>query len=161
MSSIVQYATSPLHAELLQHCDINFHLNCKTKLHTKRNIIKKGFHQKTLILKFYHISWNIEWLLILITLACFIYILDSSNSSSFSFWSSQLASCSRSNWTGVWNGNSNGTWTDKQSSHFSTAKEIIFHVTITTNKFWNDAEMMLKSFWTSHLQMMNKLEPLL
>ena len=44
---IVQYATSPLHAELLQHCDINFHLNCKTKLHTKRNIINKGFHQKT------------------------------------------------------------------------------------------------------------------
>ena len=43
---IVQYATSPLHAELLQHCDINFHLNCKTKLHTKRNIIKKGFSLK-------------------------------------------------------------------------------------------------------------------
>ena len=58
------------------------------------------------------------------SVGCFIYILDSSNSSLFSFWSSQLASCSRSNWTGVWNGNSNGTWTDKQSSHFSTAKEI-------------------------------------
>ena len=25
---------------------------------------------------------------------------------------------------------------------------------------WNDAEMLLKSFWTSHLQMMNWLEPL-
>ena len=27
-------------------------------------------------------------------------------------------------WTGIWTGNSNGSWTDKQSSHFSTAKEI-------------------------------------
>jgi hypothetical protein len=25
--------------------------------------------------------------------------------------------------------------------------------------FWNDAEMLLISFWTSHLQMMNGLEP--
>ena len=49
---------------------------------------------------------------------CFIYILDSSNSSSFKFWSSQFATSSRSNWTG----NSNGTWTDKQTSHFSKKK---------------------------------------
>ena len=55
---------------------------------------------------------------------CFIYILDSSNSSSFTFWSSKLASSSRSNWTGICTGNSNGSWTDKQSSHFSTAKEM-------------------------------------
>ena len=53
----------------------------------------------------------------------FIYILDSSNSSSFIFWSSKLASSSRSNWTGIWTNNSNGSWTDKHSSHFSTAKE--------------------------------------
>ena len=31
----------------------------------------------------------------------FIYILDSSNSSSFIFWSNQFASSSRSNWTGI------------------------------------------------------------
>ena len=37
---------------------------------------------------------------------CFIYILDSSNSSSFPFWSSQFASSSRSNWTVIWNGSS-------------------------------------------------------
>ena len=43
---------------------------------------------------------------------CFIYILDSSNSSSFTFWSSQFAFSCRSNWTGIWTGNSNGTWTD-------------------------------------------------
>ena len=80
----------------------------------------------------------------------FIYILDSSNSSLFTFWSSQLASNSRSNWTGTWTGNSNGTWTDKKSSHFSTAIDIpkckgyiLFYVTITTNKFWNDAEILL------------------
>ena len=63
------------------------------------------------------------------SMTCFIYILDSSNSSSFTFWYSQLASSSRSNWTGIWTGNSNGTWTDKQSSHFSTAKEIIVKAT--------------------------------
>ena len=54
----------------------------------------------------------------------FIYIIDSSNSSSFTFWSSQFTTSSRSNWTVIWTGNSNGTWTDKQTSHFSTAKEI-------------------------------------
>ena len=37
---------------------------------------------------------------------------------------SQFTSSSRSNWTSIWTGNSNCTWTDKQSSHFSTAKEI-------------------------------------
>jgi hypothetical protein len=37
---------------------------------------------------------------------CFIYILDSSNSRSIIFWSSQLASSSRSNWTGIWTGQS-------------------------------------------------------
>ena len=47
----------------------------------------------------------------------FIYILDNSNSSSIKFWT-------RSNWTGVWTGNSNGSWTDKQSSHFNTAIEV-------------------------------------
>ena len=54
----------------------------------------------------------------------FIYILDSSNSSSITFWTSQFSSSSISNWTGIWNGNSNGSWTDKQSSHFNTVKEI-------------------------------------
>ena len=55
------------------------------------------------------------------------YILDSSNSSSF--WSSKLASSSRSNWTGIWIVNSNGSWTDTHSSHFSTAKEMSLKAT--------------------------------
>ena len=81
------------------------------------------------------------------TLTCFIYILDSSNSSSFTFWTSQFTSSSRCNWTGISTGNSNGSWTDKHSSHFSTAKGIsleatFFFVKSTTNKFWNDAEML-------------------
>ena len=59
-----------------------------------------------------------------ITRDCFIYILDSSNSSSLTFWTSQFGSSSRSKWTGIWTGNSNGSWTDKQSSHFSTTKEM-------------------------------------
>ena len=85
--------------------------------------------------------------------------------SSFTFWSSKFESTSRSNWTGIWTGNSNGSWTDKHSSYFSTAKEMsvkatfFFVVKTTANKFWNDAEMLLKSFWTSHLQMMKGLEP--
>ena len=33
---------------------------------------------------------------------------------------------------------------------------ILFHVTTTKNKFWNDDEIMLKSFWTSHSQMTNR-----
>ena len=93
--------------------------------------------------------------------------LDSSNSSSFTFWISKLASSTRSNWTGIWNGTSNGSWTDEHSSHFHTAKDmhkrksyILFHVKTKTNTFWNNAEMLLQSFWSSHLQMMNGLEPL-
>ena len=94
-------------------------------------------------------------------MVCFIYILDSSNSSSFTFWTSQLTSSSR--WTEL----VSQPVTDKHSSHFSTAKEMsvkatfFFDVQTTTNKFWNDAEMLLKSSWTSHLQMMNGLEQLL
>ena len=45
----------------------------------------------------------------------------------------------------------NGSWTDKHSSHFSTAKEIsqiLFHVKTTANK--NYLEMMLKSFWSKN-----------
>ena len=36
----------------------------------------------------------------------------------------KLKSSSRSNWTGIWTGNSNGSWTDKESSHFSIVKEM-------------------------------------
>ena len=54
----------------------------------------------------------------------FIYILDSSNSSSFTFWTSQFTSSSRCNWTFISTGHSTGSWNDKHSSHFSTAKEI-------------------------------------
>ena len=43
----------------------------------------------------------------------FIYILDSSNSISILFWPSKFSSSSRSNWTGIWTGNSYGSWTDK------------------------------------------------
>ena len=42
----------------------------------------------------------------------------------------------------------------------SVKATFFFHLKTTTNKFWNDAEMLLKSFWTSHLQMMNGLEPI-
>ena len=42
----------------------------------------------------------------------------------------------------------------------SEQQKILFHVKTTTNRFRNDAEMLLKSFWTSHMQMMNGLEPL-
>jgi hypothetical protein len=82
-------------------------------------------------------------------MGCFIYILDSSNSSSFTFWYSEFTSSSRSNWTGIWTGNSNGSWTDKQSSHFSTAKvKATFFCILNSNKqilkwCWNDVEILL------------------
>ena len=44
-----------------------------------------------------------------IALGCFIYILDSSNSSSITFWTSWFGSSSRSNWTSIWTSNSNGS----------------------------------------------------
>ena len=80
------------------------------------------------------------------TLYHFIYILDSSNSSSFTFWSSTLASSSRSNWTGIWTSNSNDSWTDKHSSHFSTAKEIKVQ---KLHSFWckNHNKQILKWCW--------------
>ena len=59
----------------------------------------------------------------------FIYILDSSNSSSFTFWTSQFTSSSRCNWTFISNGHSTGSWNDKHSSHFSTANEISVNAT--------------------------------
>ena len=35
----------------------------------------------------------------------------------------------------------------------------LFHVKTTINIFWNDAEMLLKSFWNSHLKIINGLDP--
>ena len=61
---------------------------------------------------------------------------------------------SRSNRTSIWTSNSNCSCTDKQSSQINTVKEMsvkatfFFHLKTTTNKFWNDAEMLLKSFWS-------------
>ena len=43
---------------------------------------------------------------------------------------SQLAFRSRSNWTSIWPGNSNGSWTDEHSPHISTAKEISVKATL-------------------------------
>ena len=89
-----------------------------------------------------------------------------SNSSWFTFWSCKLDSSSnRSYWTGIWTDNSNGSWTDKHSSHFSTAKEISVKAIFFSCKNQNKqilkwSWMTLKSFWTIHLQMMNRLEPL-
>ena len=84
----------------------------------------------------------------------FIYILDSSNSSSITFWTTQFSSSSRGNWTGIWTSNSNGSWTveliNKQLSHFSTAKEWSVKATfffINNHKLlklcWNEAEILL------------------
>ena len=49
------------------------------------------------------------WRSVSFSLDCFIYILDSSNSTSFTFWSIQFAGSSRSKWTSIWTGNSNAT----------------------------------------------------
>ena len=82
----------------------------------------------------------------------FIYILDSSNSSSITFWTSKFSCSSRSNWIG----NSNASWTDKQSSHFSTAKATARAMTVkatviscknTTHKLWNPTELVICKWW--------------
>ena len=81
--------------------------------------------------------------------ACFIYILDSSNSSSITFWTSKFSSSSKSNWTSIWPGISNGSWTDKQSSLFSTAKEMSVKAIFFFMKKpqQTNFEMMLKCCW--------------
>ena len=127
-------------------------LCCTTRMKTKTSLVNSAqIRNNILWFVTKHKLLQLEETNDFMTWGRFIYILDSSNSSSFTFWSSKLASSSRSNWTGSWTGHSNGSWTDKHSSHFSTAKEIsyiLFHVKTTTNNFWNDAEMLLKSFWT-------------
>ena len=84
------------------------------------------------------------WLNIFV--GCFIYVLDSSNSSSITFWTSQFISSFRSNWIGIGTGKSNGSWTDKQLSHFSTAKEMSVKPTFLLPQ-QTDFEMRLKCCW--------------
>ena len=54
----------------------------------------------------------------------FICTFSLSISLSITLWTSKFTSSSRRNWTGTSTVNSNGSWNDKQSWHFSTAKEI-------------------------------------
>ena len=75
------------------------------------------------------------------TLVGFIYILDSINSSTFTFWSNKFSSSSRCNWKGIWNGNWNGSWTDKHSSlHSFSCKN---HNKQILKWSWNDVEILL------------------
>ena len=101
----------------------------------------------TLLIFSFSISFaSVKSLLTEMTEGCFIYILHSSNSSLFTFWSS-----SRRYWIKIWTGNSNGSWTDKQSSHISTAKEISVKSSFFFIKKWQQTtfEMMLKWCWIS------------
>ena len=54
----------------------------------------------------------------------FICTFSLSTSLSITLWTSKFTSSSRCNWTGISTVNSNGSWNDKHSCHFSTAKEI-------------------------------------
>ena len=101
-------------------------------------------------LKINHPKWiaplwsQIHWMFITLSSNCvfvcsvssikllgrFIYILDISNSSSFPFWFSKMTFISRSKLTCIWIGNSNGSWADKHSSHYSTAKEMSVKATL-------------------------------
>ena len=84
------------------------------------------------------------------TVGCFIYIVDSSNSSSITFWTSQFGSSSRSNWIG----NSNDSWTDKQSSHFSTTKDMSEKLSSFSGK--NHNKQILKGCWNVVEILLNK-----
>ena len=93
-----------------------------------------------------------------------ILALDSSNSSSFTFWSSQFASSSRSNWTDIWPVTQMAI--ELVNNHLISVQQkykcyILFHVKNTANKFWNDAEYLLKFLWTSHLQICNEYQKVL
>ena len=104
-----------------------------------------------------------ETLEVVITImSCFIYILDSSNSSTITF----LSSSSRYNWNGIWAGSSNGSWTRSKLNwwtifSFQHCKRdecksyIPFDVKTTTKSY----EMMLKSFLMSHLKMTKDKNP--
>ena len=61
-----------------------------------------------------------KWISIRQNMACFIYILDSSNSSSTTFWTDQFGSSSRSKWTIIWTGSWTGSWTD--NNHIISVK---------------------------------------
>ena len=54
----------------------------------------------------------------------FICTFSLSISLSITLRTSKFTSSSRFNWTGISTVNSNGSWNDKHSCHFSTAKEI-------------------------------------
>ena len=69
----------------------------------------------------------------------------------------KLKSSSRSNWTGIWN----GSWTDRQSFHFSTVKRWVLKLHSFSNK--NHNKQILKWCWNVdeillNLQMMKWLE---
>ena len=130
-------------------------------------IKKRGFFKNDLQWQAATVK-NYIFPILLSSLGCFIYILDSSNSSSIPFWTSRFGSSSRSNWIGFWTGNSNSKQevVELINNYLISVKEMsvkatfFFMLVITTNIFWNDAEMLLKSFWTSHLAIMIWLAPI-
>ena len=79
------------------------------RIETQKDQLKTLFVTQTLaccLTWFHHFLMEsfYRWFLsVFFSWGCFIYILDSSNSSSLAFWSSKLASSSRSNWTGKLN----------------------------------------------------------
>ena len=83
-----------------------------------------------------------------------------SNSSSNTFWSSKFSMLALDATKGIANGNWNGSWNDEHSFQYNKWDKcksyILFHSKTITNQFWNNLEIILKSFWSSHLQMMNK-----
>ena len=91
----------------------------------------------------------------------FICTFSLSISLSITLWTSKFTSSSRCNWTGISTVNSNGSWNDKHSCHFSTAKEIRVKATFffmwqskQTNLkmmvkwWWNPSELVICKWWT-------------
>ena len=98
-----------------------------------RKTLNKQFLKSILLLSHSYVSYPsvsamiIEWCGLDLTrnwvVSSRFYIVQILVQSHFELCS-QFGSSSRTNWTGIWTGNSNGSWTDKQSSHFSAVKEI-------------------------------------
>ena len=101
------------------------------------------------------------WLRTITTNVLFLLHSNSSNSSSYTFWSSKLASRSRSNWTGIWSETVTQMAVELINNiSFQCNKRdecksyILFHVKTTTNFemmlncCWNLAELDICKWWT-------------
>ena len=87
------------------------------------------------------------------TRGCFFYILDSSNSCSITFWTTQFGFSCKSNWNGILTVNSNGSWIS--FLQFWLFIQILYNLLFSLLIFWNTPlQTMFNSvspaIWNNH-----------